>query len=138
MLFENIDNSYMDNFLGYIPKSKDTNSTVGFLRGNMFDDEFVPYKNMTYIKTKITSQRESELFEIMKCSFEINDYNLYLDLHPEDNMIFKKYKEVTEKLKSLSKMYEEKYGPLCIDNAQNSFKWIQNPWPWEKEDSKYV
>ncbi|MBQ6841266.1 MAG: spore coat protein CotJB [Bacilli bacterium] len=94
---------------------------------------------MTYIKPKLKTERERDLFKVMEVAFAINDYNLYLDVHPEDQKILSKYKACTEKFRRLTKEYEEKYGPLSIDAANyKTFKWIESPWPWEKEDSKYV
>lgn len=144
MLFEN-NNNYLDMFLG-MPNSnmnynvpKTVSEEEGFLRGNMFANEYEPYKNMTYIKPKIKGERELYLFKIMEVCFAINDYNLYLDVHPNDKDILTKYKTATEKLHRLTKEYEEKYGPLSINaSAYDTFKWIESPWPWEKEEGKYV
>ncbi|MBE6147949.1 MAG: spore coat protein CotJB [Firmicutes bacterium] len=148
MLFEN-DNNYlnmlfnvnnMDNFNSMNNNTPAVESDAeGFLRGNMFTNEYVPYKNMTYIKPKLKTERERDLFKIMEVAFAINDYNLYLDLNPEDAHILNKYKACTEKFRRLTKEYEEKYGPLTIDASNyNTFKWIESPWPWEREDGKYV
>ena len=77
MLFEN-DNNYL-NLLFNVGQSDNYNSfnntgaiasdEEGFLRGNMFDDEYVPYKNLTYIKPKIKSEKERDLFKIMEVYF---------------------------------------------------------------------
>ena len=45
----------------------------------------------------------------MEVAFAINDYNLYLDVHPNDMTILNKYKSCTEKFRRLTKEYEEKY-----------------------------
>ena len=144
MLFEN-DHNYLnmlfniDNQNNYNGFNNMLSNEEGFLRGNMFENEYVPYKNMTYIKPKLKSERERDLYKIMELAFAVNDYNLYLDVHPEDTNILNKYKMCAEKLKQLTKEYEAKYGPLCIDSANyNTFKWIESPWPWEREDGKYV
>lgn len=148
MLFEN-DNNYlnmlfnvnnnMNNYNGLNQVPEVESDSEGFLRGNMFTREYVPYKNMTYIKPKLKTERERDLFKVMEVAFAINDYNLYLDVHPEDTSILNKYKACTEKFRRLTKEYEEKYGPLSIDASNYStFKWIESPWPWDKEDGKYV
>ena len=134
MLFENNDNSYIDMFfnVGNTNNYHDLNKgphtqdeTEGFLRGNMFSNEYEPYKNMTYIKPKLKTEREKDLFKVMEVAFAINDYNLYLDVHPEDQNILSKYKACTEKFRKLTKEYEEKYGPLSIDAGNyKTFKWI--------------
>ena len=52
----------------------------GFFRGNMFKNEYKPYKNYTYKKIVPKTKKEELLLEIMELSFVINDLNLYLDL----------------------------------------------------------
>ena len=103
-----------------------------FLRGNMFDNEFVPFGKMGYLKPNIKNQKDQELFDIMEASFAINDYNLYLDLHPEDQNILKKYQMEVERLDKLSKEYTRKYGPLSLKDAEyDTFKWAETSFPWE-------
>ena len=63
MFFDDID------FLvtGKLPSNDDINSSklvdckIGYARGNMFKDEYMPYKNMTYIEPFITNEREKKL-----------------------------------------------------------------------------
>ena len=124
----------------------DNNSNIasvkeGFARGNMFNDLYDPYKNYRYERVVANNKQEELLLEIMALSFAINDLNLYLDLHPNDEDVLKKFKELTEKSCSLEMEYVKCYGPLeVIDNESLSkFEWINNPWPWENTGgSKYV
>ena len=55
---------------------------------------------------------------------------LYTDLRGTEEC-----KELVEKLKKLKCSYEEEYGPLEAYNAASfgSFKWLDCPWPWERE-----
>ena len=48
-----------------IDDAKFLNAKDGFLRGNMFRNEYVPYKNLTYIPIKPKSDREAKLFNVM-------------------------------------------------------------------------
>lgn len=146
MLFEN-DNSYLDMVmnipgLDYLNDTHDydkDDNMENFFRGNMFDKEFDPYKKMTYIKPEVKCPKQKDLLDIMKYSFMVIDYNLYLDIHPEDTLILNKYKNAARKLEEKTKEYEKKYGPLENTSANyNTFKWIDSPWPWDKEDGKYV
>jgi spore coat protein JB len=110
-----------------------------FLRGNMFDNEFIPYKNMKYVMPKIKNEKEQKLSKIMESSFAVIDYVLYLDIHPDDHVIFEKYNTEKEKLNSLKKEYESVYGPLCNTEGQyNSYQWLSSPWPWESDGGMYV
>ena len=65
MFFENINdlnnlfginNSY--NYAYDYQNNSNQELSSAFLRGNMFDDEFVSYKNMKYIRPNIKSDRE--------------------------------------------------------------------------------
>ena len=64
----------------------------GFQRGNMWKNEYVPYKGMTYEKLRPTTEREALLYKVMEMDFAVNDLNLYLDLHPEDTEVYEKFK----------------------------------------------
>ena len=113
----------------------------GFLRGNMFKDEYKPYKNYTYARIVPKTKKEEALLEIMELSFAINDLNLYLDLNPKDRSMLEKFNKLVEISCQKELEYVKNYGALeVIDNDSNSsFEWIKNPWPWEREDdTKYV
>ena len=102
----------------------------GFNKGNMFRNLYSKYKNHVY-KLKVSSKRDELLYQIQMYMFDIN---LYLDLHPDDSMMLKKYYDYRNKYNELKKKYENEYSPLCINNVMNSSKWtwIDNPWPWDK------
>lgn len=140
-----------DDNMGFIPfdlymqndkiSPKLVSTKEGFFRGNMFENEYKPYKNMTYSKVIPTTQREELLLDIMAISFAINDLNLYLDLNPEDKDKLKDFHSLAEKLCAKEMEFVKMYGPLeLIDNESlQSFKWISDPWPWQKEGgAKYV
>ena len=127
MLF-NDDNYYFENL-----NINDNNlNKAKFLRGNMFDNEFIPFEGMGYVTPKTNSDKDKLLFDIMKSSFAINDYNLYLDLHPNDRDILYKYQNEVKKCKNLSDQYTRLYGPLTIkDIGYDTFKWSECSFPWE-------
>lgn len=113
----------------------------GFARGNLFKDEYKPYKDYTYKKIVPKTEKEALLLDIMELSFAINDLNLYLDLHPQDQEFLEKFNKLVELSCQKEMEYVKKYGPLEVidNNSNNNFKWIQDPWPWEREDdTKYV
>lgn len=133
-----------DLYNGLINK-EDSNKLVslqeGFLRGNMFEEEYKPYKNYKYRKIEAKNKREEMMLEIMELSFAINDLNLYLDLCPDDEKMLAKFNDLVEKSCKLEMEYVRNYGALeVIDNSSNKkFEWICSPWPWENEGgSKYV
>ena len=104
----------------------------GFLRGNMFKNEYKPYKNLTYIDIRPQSDREAKLFNVMQFSFAINDLNLYLDLHPDDTRVVRLFEELVKEEKQAKKEYMEQYGPLMVTKVKgDKFDWIESPWPWD-------
>lgn len=136
-------------FFGFaIPSNMklDTNNNLasvkdGFAKGNMFNDLYDPYKNYRYQEVIANNKQEELLLEIMALSFAINDLNLYLDLHPTDESMLRKFKDLTEKAYSKEMEYVKCYGPLEVMDSESSskFEWINNPWPWENTGgTKYV
>ena len=150
MLF-NDENFYMLNngydinydFVNYMNPQKTDSSILysvyeGFIRGNMFKNLYDSYRGLEPLTPKIKTEREKMLFDVSKYDFAINDLNLYLDLHPEDNEMFLKFKEYVQAYLKHKKEYEEKYGPLCLtEDLGSRYLWNKNPWPWDKED-RYV
>ncbi len=147
MLFDNTDFNYEISFFE-IPGSdfkkeqrtdKFLSPEEGFLRGNLMASEYDPYQNLTYFELKPENERERLLFKLTAYCFAVNDLNLYLDLHPEDEYAFSLFKKYAKEEKELDKMYVEKYGPMTVTETQGiRYNWIQNPWPWDKGGSKYV
>lgn len=140
-----------DDNLGFISfnfdnKMKDKSPEIlnpeeGFLKGNMFLNEYIPYRNYTYSKIIPRTRREELLLEIMELSFAINDLNLYLDLHPLNEDVLKKFKSLVEKSCAKEMEFVQMYGPIdLIDSVdEQEFKWIEDPWPWQNErGAKYV
>ena len=136
-------------FFGFtIPSNMklETNSNLasvkdGFVKGNMFNDLYDPYKNYRYQELTVNNKQEELLLEIMVLSFAINDLNLYLDLHPTDESMLRKFKDLTEKAYSKEMEYVKCYGPLEVMDSESlsKFEWINNPWPWENTGgTKYV
>ena len=135
MLFDNNDMDFFN--LINVDTSDDLNlfsTKEGFLRGNMFEDEYLPYKNMTFLNINPKSDRESKLLNVMQYSFAITDLNLYLDLHPEDKYANKLFKEMVMEAKKAKEEYSKMYGPLSLNEVDgDTFDWINGPWSWEKD-----
>jgi len=104
----------------------------GFLRGNLFRNEYKPYKNLTYVNIKPKNDREAKLFNVMCYTHAITDLNLYLDTHPEDINALNLLKEMIKEEEKAKKEYIMAYGPLNVcDTKGNKFDWIDSPWSWE-------
>ncbi len=105
----------------------------GFNKGNLFKNEYSKYKEHVY-KIKVTNDKDKLLYNIQMYTFAIKDLTLYLDIHPNDKSMLKKYNEFSKELKNLKNKYEHIYGPLCSFDVINTEKWtwVNNPWPWDK------
>ena len=110
----------------------------GLKKGNMFNNAYVTYKNYTFFDVKPDSEKSAMLLEIMSYSFAINDLNLYLDLHRNDDVVYDLFKEYVNKEFELEKEYVKKYGPLCVKESGSGFDWINNNWPWSSGGVDYV
>ena len=76
--------------------------------------------------------RESLMKKIMEYNFTINELALYLDTHPEDQRAICMHKEYCKKAKDVSDRYQKVYGPLTINYPCNKWRWLEQPWPWER------
>lgn len=104
----------------------------GFLKGNMFKDLYEPYKNYNVRKIVPKNEKELLLYNIYKLCFAINDLNLYLDINPNDQVMYDTFKKYTESYNKLVCEYEEKYGVLNLNgDISTNYSWYKNPWPWE-------
>lgn len=137
--FDNYDIYSFEKIPGSDFNRKITTVTEGFLKGNMFNDEYIPYKNYKYKELKPNSDKEEKLYNIMALDFAINDLNLFLDLHPDDQENLKNYKSFVKQKEQLESEYAKEYEPLKLEQVEGkSFNWVSS-FPWEKTGgSKYV
>ena len=80
--------------------------------------------------------KESKLRELQELEFVAIDLNLYLDTHPDDDGAIKKLKEHYEKIRTLRETYESEVTMLFshhIKDKKDLDRWINDPWPWEKQ-----
>lgn len=120
---------------GYIPNNiKELNlynPYEGYLKGNAFKNEYIPYKNYSVVKPVINNEKEEMLINIGQYSFMMHDMNLYLDVYPNNQEALDKFREYRNKTNELITKYERKYGPLTVkdDDSKTSFNWLVS-WPW--------
>ena len=107
------------------------NPYEGYLAGNAFKKEYIPYQNKKIAKVNINNEQEEMLFNIGEYSFMMHDMNLYLDIFPNDNEALNKFNEYRNKAKELITKYERKYGPLTVKSSDTNgvFNWVSK-WPW--------
>ena len=139
MYFDETNNYYENNYdnITVTRDKKLYSSKEGFNKGNMFPDIYSKYKNHTY-KLIVNNQKDELLYKIQMYTFTLIDYNLYLDIYPDDTDILREFRDVKTELEELKTSYESKYGPLCTNSVESSSKWtwLNNPWPWDKGGNK--
>ncbi len=103
----------------------------GLMHGNMFKNEYVPYKNYKVAKLESNNEKGLLVLKIYEYNFALNDLSLYLDLHPNDNQIYSLFKQYTEEQRACVDLYEKKYGPMELDDSDySSYMWYKEPWPF--------
>lgn len=136
MLFDDMfdDNLYIKNINNY--KENNINlydSNTGLIKGNMFKDEYKPYKNYVPNKLSASNKKYEVLLKLYEADFALNDISLYLDLHPEDNYLYKQFQNYVKMYKEYKTIYENNFGPLDkVCDEYSEYVWINNPWPWDK------
>ena len=119
-------------------EEKLVSSELGYLRGNMFLKEYVPYKNYQVRKLEAKTNEEALLLKLSQMEFALNDLSLYLDLHPNDIAVFNKFREYTNEYKRYLNEFEKTYRPLCLSSInKDSYEYYKNPWPWDNDAGVY-
>lgn len=76
--------------------------------------------------------REEMMMKIRELDFAIIELALYLDTHPDDSKALCLHKEYSKQVKELKDKYQKVYGPLTIYYPCNKWRWLEEPWPWER------
>lgn len=72
------------------------------------------------------------LSELMALDFAIDEIGLYLTTHPKDSEVLDLYWSYIRLGRQGRERYEEQYGPLMQTAiTPGSFKWLNDPWPWD-------
>lgn len=102
-------------------------------RGNLFNNLYEPYKNYKYNNLTATNKREELLLNVLRYDFVLTELNLYLDIYPKDRNMINLYNQYLEEKKRACFEYTKNFGPLTLDDQSNnnSWSWLQSPWPWE-------
>lgn len=78
--------------------------------------------------------RNALLRRISALSFTSWEFHLYLDTHPGDGEVLRKLEENDRKLMKFKSEFEDKYGPLSINDVNgNAAEWLSDPWPWDRD-----
>ena len=97
---------------------------------NSNDDMTPSYNYMTM------NNENDEMLQQIRCyDFAINELALYLDTHPDDDKALCLHRKYAKEAKELKDKYQKVYGPLTINYPCNKWRWLEEPWPWERGNS---
>ena len=77
-------------------------------------------------------RRQEMIDKIKSLDFAIIELGLYLDTHPDDQRALCMHREYCKQVKDLKDKYQKMYGPLTIFYPCNKWRWLEEPWPWER------
>ena len=79
------------------------------------------------------NKTREEMLENIKClNFAIVELGLYLDTHPDDEKALCLHRKYCKEYRELTDKYQKVYGPLTIQFPCNKWRWLEEPWPWER------
>lgn len=111
-----------------------SNPYEGFIRGNMFDDLYEPYKDYKIRNIEPNNEKEALMLQLMQYKFALIDLGLYLDVNPNDSKALNLYSNFLSIKKEIENKYENSYGPLDLSGkniSNGSWKWTIDKFPWE-------
>jgi len=76
--------------------------------------------------------RRQMIAKIKELGFSIIELGLYLDTHPDDKKAICMHKDYANQYRKLTDEYQKIYGPLTIMFPCNKWRWLEEPWPWER------
>ncbi len=76
--------------------------------------------------------RRTMINEIRSLDFAINELALYLDTHPDDQKALCLHRKYCKEIRDLKDKCQKMFGPLTIFYPCNKWRWLEEPWPWER------
>ena len=101
------------------------------LQGTLFPGLDLPFRKE--LRSRFPKVNEA-LLDLMALDFAIDELGLYLTTHPDDRQALELYWSYIRLGREGRTKYEESNGPLLqTDITEGSFRWLDDPWPWDKE-----
>ena len=137
--YYNFIDNYNNNLNNYMNKLNTQNYSKidpyqGFLRGNLFDNLYVPYMNYKPRELNPDNEKEYYMLMVQTYAFAAHDLTLYLDVNPNDSNAIKLRNKYLEMYNEAKTQYENKYGPITLNSNlldTNTWIWDSKKWPWE-------
>ena len=101
------------------------------LQGTLFPGLDLPFRKE--LRSRFPKVNEA-LLDLMALDFAIDELGLYLTTHPDDRQALELYWSYIRLGREGRTKYEESNGPLLqTDITEGSFRWLDDPWPWDME-----
>ena len=80
-------------------------------------------------------ERELLMKKLSGAGFAALEMQLYLDTHKKDAKALKSMREYQRMAMEYKNEYEQKYGPITVNDpfGDSDYRWLNPPWPWENE-----
>ena len=112
---------------------ENTNTNANINNANMNKNNMNNYSNNIH---GMMSEREMALWKVQAFEFAITEVALFLDTHPTDQTALSYFKQYRDMKHQAESDFTRRYGPITMDHVDgdlSTWKWIDNPWPWERE-----
>ncbi len=98
------------------------------MRGTLFPGLDLPF--MGIVNRELPS---TPLAELMAIDFVVDELELYLDTHAEDEEAFALYQTMLALQQEARERYGKRCGPISQSDmlGMDSYAWLSGPWPWE-------
>lgn len=124
----------------YVPfqleKPPKYDARMGIIRGTIYPGLDLPFMGMVN-KTELPVTPKTELQVL---AFAIQELALYLDTHRDDREAFELYRSYQEMYHKCMNEYTQNCHPLnhAAPARGESYRWLDDPWPWEYAANKEV
>ena len=108
----------------------------GIIRGTLYPGLDLPFMGMVN-KNELPVTMKSELQVL---AFAIQELALYLDTHRDDKEALELYQSYQEIYHKCMMEYTDKCRPMNhrSPSGGESYRWLDDPWPWEYAANKEV
>lgn len=103
-------------------------SRKALVRGTLFPGLDLPFMGMINKNEKAITPTT----ELQAMAFALQELALYLDTHTDDQEALEMYRAYQQMYHKGKMEYTKMCGPLSHDlPADGSYRWLDDPWPWE-------
>ena len=124
-------NCNMNNTNSYVPSAVADNSTCGVEEGTVLAVESQKVSSDPTRRVNRDARRDM-MEQIRSLEFAVTELALYLDTHPTDEKALCLHRKYCKDLKDCKDKYQKVFGPLTIQYPCNKWRWLEEPWPWER------